>query len=141
MLNRVGIAAQVETLPVAMFKTRVAKYDMSIYIDGWWADTGEASNSLRALVGTVNPATGWGLANRGRYSNPRLDALLERALATIDDEARDQLLRQASEMAIADVGLVPLYFEIAVWAYRKGFAYTARADGFTLATGATPTSP
>jgi peptide/nickel transport system substrate-binding protein len=141
MLARVGISAQVETMPVAMFKTRVAKYDMSIYIDGWWADTGEASNSLRALVATVNPATGWGLANRGRYSNPRLDALLERALATIDDEARDRLLQQASEMAIADVGLVPLYFEIAVWASRKGFAYSARADGFTLATGVTPTSP
>jgi len=141
MLARVGIAAQVETLPVAMFKTRVAKYDMSIYIDGWWADTGEASNSLRALVATVNPATGWGHANRGRYSNPRLDALLERALATIDDEARDRLLQQASEIAIADVGVVPLYFEIAVWAFRKDLAYSARADGFTLATGAVPASP
>lgn len=141
MLSRVGIAAQVETLPVSIFKTRVAKYDFGIYIDGWWADTGEASSSLRSIVASVNPATGWGVVNRGRYSNPRLDALLESAMAAIDEGARDRLLQQASELAIADVGVVPLYYEVAVWAFRKDLSYAARADGFTLATGAVPVSP
>ena len=141
MLARVGIAAQVEPLPVSIFKTRVAKYDFGIYIDGWWADTGEASSSLRSVVATVNPTTGWGVVNRGRYSNPALDALLERAMVAIDDRARDGLLQKASELAVADVAVVPLYYEVAVWASRRDLAYAARADGFTLAAGTTPVSP
>ncbi|HXP75688.1 MAG TPA: hypothetical protein VN823_16215 [Stellaceae bacterium] len=96
---------------------------------------------MRSIVVSGNPATGWGVVNRGRTSNPRLDALLERALASIDDGARDRLLQRVSEMAIADVGVVPLYYEVAVWASRKELAYAAHADGFTLATSAVPASP
>ena len=126
---------------MSIFKTRVAKYDFGIYIDGWWADTGEASGALRPIVATVNPATGWGVANRGRYSNPALDTLLERAVTTIDDDTRNGLLQKASELAIRDVAVAPLYYEVAVWAFRKGLAYAPRADGFTLAAGATPAAP
>jgi peptide/nickel transport system substrate-binding protein len=133
MLSRIGIAAKVETLPVSIFKTRVAKYDFGIYIDGWWADTGEASSSLRSIVASVNPATGWGVVNRGRYANPVLDALIERAMAAIDDKTRDRLLQKASELAMQDVAVVPLYYEVAVWAFRKNLAYAPRADGFTPA--------
>ena len=32
-----------------------------------------------------------------------------------------------------DVGLVPLYFQTALWGLKRGLAYTARADGLTLA--------
>jgi peptide/nickel transport system substrate-binding protein len=141
MLSRVGIAAKVEPLPVAIFKSRVAKYDFGIYIDGWWADTGEASSSLRSIVASVNLATGWGVVNRGRYSNPALDALIERAMAAIDDKTRDWLLQKASELAVKDVAVVPLYYEVAVWASRKDICYAPRADGFTLAAGAIPAPP
>ncbi|HLJ19085.1 MAG TPA: ABC transporter substrate-binding protein, partial [Stellaceae bacterium] len=141
MLSRIGIKARVETLPVSVFKTRVAKYDFGTYIDGWWADTGEASSSLRSIVATVDPATGWGVVNRGRYSNPALDELLGRAMTTIDDKTRDGLLQKASELAVKDVAVAPLYYEVAVWAFRKGLTYASRADGFTLAAGAKPVDP
>lgn len=141
MLSRVGIVAKVEALPVSIFKTRVAKYDFGLYIDGWWADTGEASSSLRSLSASVNLATGWGVVNRGRYSNPTLDALLERAMTAIDDTTRDGLLQKASELAIKDVAVVPLYYEVAVWAFRKDLSYAPRADGFTLAAGAASAPP
>ena len=138
MLSRVGIVAKVETLPVSIFKTRVAKYEFGIYMDGWWADTGEASSSLRSIVATVDTATGWGVVNRGRYSNQALDALLGRAMTAIDEKTRDGLLQEASELAISDVAVVPLYYEVAVWTSRKDLAYAPRADGFSLAAGATP---
>ena len=70
---------------------------------------------------------------RSRYSNPAVDALLASALATVDDAKRDKLLQEASEIAIGDYGIVPLYFQINYWATRKGFAYTARSDERTLA--------
>jgi peptide/nickel transport system substrate-binding protein len=36
---------------------------------------------------------------------------------------------------MADVGLIPLHFEVTPWAFKKGLAYKARIDQATLATG------
>jgi peptide/nickel transport system substrate-binding protein len=74
-----------------------------------------------------------GSSNRGRYSNPKVDALLEQALATVDDAHRERLLQQATEVAMADVGIVPLYHQENLWATRKGIVYTPRADERTYA--------
>ena len=49
---------------------------------GWGTETGETSSSLRSLLMTFNQDKGCGTANRGRYSNPAVDALIEDALVT-----------------------------------------------------------
>ena len=74
-----------------------------------------------------------GQANRGRYSNPKLDALLEQALATVEDAKRERLLQQATEVGMADVGIITLYHQENLWAARKGIVYTPRADERTFA--------
>ena len=76
---------------------------------------------------------GRGGSNRGRYSNPKVDELTNQALATVDDAKRDKLLQEATEVAMADVGLIPLHYQINVWATRKGLTYKPRADEYTLA--------
>lgn len=58
-------------------------------------------------------------------------------MTTIDDGARARFLQRAMEAGITDYGVIPLYFEVAAWASRKGFAYTARGDEYTLAQGVT----
>jgi peptide/nickel transport system substrate-binding protein len=74
-----------------------------------------------------------GQANRGRYSNPKLDALLEQALATVDDGRREKLLQEATQVGMADLGIITLYHQENLWATRKGIVYTPRADERTLA--------
>ena len=133
MLSRVGIATKVETLPSASFFTRANKLDFSFLQAGWGADTGEASSSLKALLATFDPARGWGASNRGRYSNPALDAKLAEALQTLDDSKRERLLQEATEIGIRDDGVIPLYFNINVWAARKGYTVVPRLDERTYA--------
>jgi peptide/nickel transport system substrate-binding protein len=133
MLSRVGIATKVETMPSATFFTRANKLDFSFLQAGWGADTGEASSSLKALLATYDPARGWGASNRGRYSNPALDAKLAEALQTIDDAKREKLLQEATEIGMRDAGVIPLYFNINVWAARKGYTVTPRLDERTYA--------
>jgi len=133
MLSRVGIATKVETMPSAAFFTRANKLDFSFLQAGWGADTGEASSSLKALLATFDPARGWGSANRGRYSNPALDAKLAEALQTIDDTKREKLLQDATEIGMRDDGVIPLYFNINVWAARKGYTVVPRLDERTYA--------
>ena len=104
-----------------------------MYLAGWGADTGEMSNSLIALAVTPDPKTGMGHTNRGRYSNPEVDALVVEAQKTIDDGKREELLRKASKLAMADFAVIPLHFEITPWAFKKGLSYKARVDQYTLA--------
>jgi peptide/nickel transport system substrate-binding protein len=140
MLTRVGIKTNVDAMTASTFFSRRNKYEFSLYLAGWGADTGEMSNSLVALVATPDPKTGMGHTNRGRYSNPEVDALITEAQRTVDDAKREEILRRASKLAMSDVPLIPLHFEITPWAYKKGLTYKARVDQYTLATEVKPTS-
>ena len=72
-------------------------------------------------------------ANRGRYSNTKVDALTEDALQTVDDVKREAYLQRAAELAIGDTGLIPLHFQVSLWATRDGITYAPRVDEQTLA--------
>ncbi|HZN26212.1 MAG TPA: ABC transporter substrate-binding protein [Burkholderiales bacterium] len=133
MLTRVGIVTRVDTMPSAVYFTRANKLEFSMMLVGWGSDTAEASSPLKALLATFNNEKGMGQANRGRYSNPKMDALLDQALATVDDAKRERLLQQATEIAMADVGIITLYHQENLWATRKGILYTPRADERTFA--------
>jgi peptide/nickel transport system substrate-binding protein len=133
MWGRIGIKAEVEAAaPPAFFKNR-DEYKYSAYLAGWGADSGEMSNPLRALAATPSREKGMGGTNRGRYSNPALDAKLEEALRTVDDHKREALLQEASRLVRVDHGLLPLHFELSVWAMRRDLGYAGRADQATLA--------
>jgi peptide/nickel transport system substrate-binding protein len=137
MFNRIGVDTKVVTLPWATFASQgsAPSYAFSVMLVGWGAGTGEASSPLRSLLMTVGP--GRGASNRGRYSNPKVDQLANEALATVDDQKRDKLLQEATEVAMADVGLIPLHYQINVWGARKGLKYAPRADEYTLAMSVT----
>jgi len=133
MLARAGIAARVEAMPSSVYFSRASKLEFSFMLVGWAADTAESSSPLKALLATFNKEKGMGTANRGRYSNPKLDSTLEQALAIVDDTKRERVLQQATEIAVNDLGIIPLYHQHNLWATRKGIAYAARTDERTLA--------
>jgi peptide/nickel transport system substrate-binding protein len=133
MLARVGIQARVEALPWAVFAPRATRLEFSVSLFGWGAATGEASSPLRSLLATYDASRGLGASNRGRYSNPAFDAALGRALTEIDDGERERRLREATRIAIGDLGIVPLYYQVNVWALARGLAYAGRADDQTHA--------
>ncbi|MBL8311190.1 MAG: ABC transporter substrate-binding protein [Burkholderiales bacterium] len=133
MLTRAGIATKVDAMPSSVYFTRATKLDFSLMLLGWSAGSGEMSDSLRPLLGTFDAKKGWGNANRGRYSNGKFDAMLDDALVTINDAKREALLARATEIAMADQGIVPLHFQMNTWATRKNLTYTPRTDEYTLA--------
>jgi peptide/nickel transport system substrate-binding protein len=133
MWTRIGIATTVQALPWSTYSARGSHQEWSIGLWGWGSNTGEAGYALINVLGTYDPAKSRGASNQGRYSNPALDALTDRALSTIDDTARESLLRQAEEMAMNDVAFIPLYQLVNYWATRKGVTYEARGDERTLA--------
>jgi len=134
MLTRVGLKTSIDAMTASQFFAKRNKRDFGMWLAGWLADTGEMSSPLKSLIATPNKDKGMGPTNPGSYSNPKVDALIEQALATIDDGKRAALLAQASRTAMEDYGLLPLHFEMTTWAMRRDLDYTARADQFTQAT-------
>jgi peptide/nickel transport system substrate-binding protein len=141
-LSRGGIPTKLETMPSNVFFSRGSKLEFSFLLAGWGAETGETSSPLRSLVATFDTKQGFGAANRGRFSDPGVDALLAQALTTIDDTKRGIMLARASEKAIGEMmAVVPLHYEVSTWATRQGMNYRARADQYTLAFEVRPEAP
>jgi peptide/nickel transport system substrate-binding protein len=139
MLTRNGIDTQVVTMTSGVFFREASTGSpdkgpkFSFILVGWGSGTGEASSPLKSLLATYSREKGMGPSNRGRYSNPEVDRLINDALATVDDAKRQDLLARATEIAIEDVGIIPLHYQVNTWAMRKGFSYKPRSDERTLA--------
>src|SRR3546814_12828389 len=85
-------------------------------------------NPLKSLVVTKNKEKGLGTTNWSKYSNPEMDKLVAEASVTLDDDKRSKLLQQAGDMVMEDYGILPLQFELSVWAMKKDIRYGGRAD-------------
>src|SRR5688572_28648475 len=122
MRPRIGSDTSLETLPPAVFFRRASTGgpdntpEFSFILVGWGSGTGEASSPLRSLLYAVDPSKGTGAANRGRYSNPEVDKLIDAALVSVEDEKRAGLLAKASEVAVGDLGVIPSHYQLNVWA-------------------------
>ena len=132
MLTRVGVRTSVDAMPYSTFQPRYMRTDFALALRSWGTETGEGSMALRAILGTRDPVAGWGMINGGRYSNPMVDTLLTRALATLDSSAREVLVSQATELALNEQGVIPLHYDIAAWAMRPGVTYAARSDNYSF---------
>jgi peptide/nickel transport system substrate-binding protein len=135
MWQRIGVQTKVEAMPWNTFVARAGKQEFSIFLLGWGSGSGEGLNPLRAQIATWNPSRGLGTANRGRYSNPEIDALIDKAMGTMDDGARERLIQTAMKMAMDDVPVIQMHLQKNIWASRKGLIYQPRVDEATLAMG------
>jgi peptide/nickel transport system substrate-binding protein len=127
MLARVGIRAQLNIQPNAVFSQRVRRQEPMMYLLSWGVPTFDASYTLRAVMASraIGGAATW---NAGGWSNPAFDAMLPRIDAEGDPEARRALIREAHALHNADLGHIPLYHMMIPWAHRAGVTIQHRAD-------------
>ena len=127
MWARVGVKAKLRTLPLATYFPMIQRYEASIYMLGWGVPTFDALYSLQSLTRSVG-AGGDGHYNVGRYSNPQMDALVERAKVETDLKLRTGLLTKALALQNEDVSHIPLHNQIIPWAMKKNIDVVHRAD-------------
>lgn len=128
--SRVGVDTQVSTLPGSVYFSRASNLEFSFIMGGAAVETGEASGVLGPILETYGESAGQG--NRGRYSSPEFDAALGEARVTLDEARREELLREATEIAMADLGVIPVFFLANTWAMSSDLTYPGRSDGYTL---------
>jgi peptide/nickel transport system substrate-binding protein len=136
-LNRIGIAVNVEALPINVFGPRATAREYSFILS--YFDAGFAAYSLRMTMMTYDTVKGQGVFNRMRYSNPDVDRLAGAALTTLDDVVRDKLTAAAMTVAMRDVALIPLISVNNTWAVRRErLNFTGALSARTVAMYATP---
>jgi peptide/nickel transport system substrate-binding protein len=128
MLAQVNIKVKVNTMPRATYFPKIQNYDTSFYMLGWGVPTFDSQYSLQSLVRTVVPKTADGDYNLGRYSNPQVDALVDKLKTEVDGKKRAELAFEASKVHQADVGHIPLHHQVIPWAMRSNVSVVHRAD-------------
>jgi len=131
MFARIGVATKVDAMPVSVYFGKARKKDFGIALLGWGSRAGDLS--LRSLAATANPDKGYGTWNWAGYSNPRMDELVAKSLGTVDPAKREAVAREAAALAVEEMVLIPLHYQVVTWAMKSNLSYTARTDEFTFA--------
>ncbi|MDB5414812.1 MAG: transporter substrate-binding protein [Rubritepida sp.] len=137
MWTRAGLRTTVEAQTWATFIGRAARAEFSSFLVGWGMNP-DGSHPLRNLIACPNRDTGLGASNRGRYCNPELDRGLAESSQMLDEAARQERLIALERTALEDVALIPLHIQTNIWAARRGFVVTPRADELTRAQDVRP---
>src|SRR3712207_2754483 len=127
MWARVGVRASLRAQPIAPFFAKIQRDDTSAYLLGWGVPTLDALYSFQSLLASRNGEQGDGIWNYGRYSNPRMDALVAR-MKVESGEARANTIREALRIYREDVPHIPLHHQVIPWAMRSGFSIPHAAD-------------
>jgi peptide/nickel transport system substrate-binding protein len=128
MWSRIGVKAAVETMPSTTFFSRATRHEFSIRLTGWASDTGEASRAIGNLLASSNPEKGRGAVfNPTSFADPRVDAIVEQSFATVDTAKREALYLDAVRLAMPQLPIIPLHFQVNIWAIRKGLVFHRRS--------------
>jgi peptide/nickel transport system substrate-binding protein len=137
MLARVGIKVDLLAQPKALYFAKILKpggFQSSFYLLGWTPGTMDAHNVLHDILGCrddpKDPTRGE--TNVGGYCNKDLDALTDKVLIETDPSKRDQLIKQAFEIAIKDFSYIPLHQQALAWGVSNKVKLTQRSDNQVL---------
>jgi peptide/nickel transport system substrate-binding protein len=126
MLARVGIRIAYRPAPFNTFLPRLTAGEMNLYAVGWTPASVDAEGVLVPLAHTR--AQGLGEYNFGGYSNPKVDAAIERGSLELDATRRTTAFTEAMEGIEADAAYVPLITRNVTWAMRANIRVSARPN-------------
>ena len=125
--DNLGVEVEVRQLEPQWFLYHLAEEKDDMFYFGWIADYPHPQDFLDVLFrsGAEN--------NYGEYSNPDVDALLDRANVEMDGEVSFALYQQAEQVIVDDAACFPLWFVenyVLVKPYVSGYELTPM--GFAL---------
>ena len=116
MLEKVGIRANLVTSPSSVFFPKLSQGTGSLVEFGWSA-TPDPWGTLQSLVRT-NDGLAAGAFNAGRYSNAKLDALIDGLRVEPNLAKRRAMVGDALRIVNAELPLLPLYRRRHNWVMR-----------------------
>ena len=127
MWAKIGVNTKPNAMRRSLFYPKVLKLDTSAYLFGWGVPTFDSYYTLQALVHTVGEGAD-GEFNYGRYSNPKVDALIDDIKVESNAQKRDDMIHEAFAIFAKEFGSLPLHNQVIPWAMQKNIKLTHRAD-------------
>jgi peptide/nickel transport system substrate-binding protein len=122
MLTQVGIRVQVRSSPTNQFFPRLTTANAS-FVEYGWTPAPDPWVTLNGLFRSFD-ASGTGTFNAGRYSNPKLDALIDGVRTEPDLTKRRARVGVALRLLHDDFAYIPLYRRHLSWAMKKNVSVT-----------------
>lgn len=139
MLAGVGIDAQANAQPAAVFFPARTRGEYSMSMSGWGTLTGEAHYTLSSLAHSNDKDRKMGAFNVLGYKNPVMDKLLQDAAVEMDLAKRRKFLEDANALLEKDRQRLPIVAVGSAWAMQKDkVTIKARVDEDTLAMNIRP---
>lgn len=131
-LEKVGIKVNLNLMPKANFFSYIKpKENQTMFLMTGWSDSsGEGYTLVNDLHYTYDLERGVGTVNRGHYSNPEVDALIDKARVELDADKRAEYVSEAERIALEDFGYIPLHFEHDTYAVKDGINFTPRMNKY-----------
>jgi peptide/nickel transport system substrate-binding protein len=127
MWSRIGVRAKLRTMPLVTYFPMIQRHEASIYMLGWGVPTFDALYSLQSLTRSMGQG-GDGNYNVGRYSNQRMDYIVDRIKVETDLPVRNRFLTEGLQLSNDTVSHIPLHNQIIPWAMKKNIDVVHRAD-------------
>jgi peptide/nickel transport system substrate-binding protein len=139
MLAAVGIDAQANAQPAAVFFPARSRGEYSMSMSGWGTLTGEANYTLSSLAHSNDADKKMGAFNVLGYKNAVMDKLLQDAAVEMDASKRRKLLEDANALVEKDRQRLPVVAVGSAWAMQKDkVTIKPRVDEDTLAMNIKP---
>ncbi len=116
MLSKIGIKANLTTMPKAQYWNKFDAQVADIQMIGWHPDTEDSANYTEFLLMCPNKETGYGQYNSGNYCNKEVDQLILDAQTETDQEKRTAMLKKVERILYEDAAFVPLHWQHLSWA-------------------------
>jgi peptide/nickel transport system substrate-binding protein len=117
MLTQVGIRTALRSSPSNQFFPKLSQGTGSFVEYGWTASP-DAWSSLNSLLHTWDKSGG-GTFNAGRYSNPKLDVLIDALRTEPDLTRRRAMVTTVLRIAGDELPYIPLYRRTLTWAMAR----------------------
>ena len=139
MLAAIGIDAQANAQPAAVFFPARTRGEYSMSMSGWGTLTGEAHYTLSSLAHSNDKDKKMGAFNVLGYKNPVMDKLLQDAAVEMDVAKRRKFLEDANALLEKDRQRLPIVAVGSAWAMQKDkVTIKPRVDEDTLAMNIKP---
>lgn len=130
-LAKVGIRAELDVKPKAIFFPEVFEGKLDFYLIGWFDGTFDMGRTYFKLIHTRDKEKGFGSLNGANFSNPDVDILLQATASMVDQEARKKVLQYINKLATAQsIAVIPLHYQQDLYAMQKvkGIKFQPRPD-------------
>jgi peptide/nickel transport system substrate-binding protein len=122
--TRIGLDVEVQAMPGTVFFAQASKQEYSAFMAQY--GTEEALIAPRVLVHSTGGI--YGTANRTRFSDPQLDAMIEKAQTEMDAAKRKKYVQEAIEASMDKQAIIPVLFPSWLMGSKSGIVITPRPD-------------